>query len=146
MHVQASLKTSPREPKNSTQANEMYLNLIEASLEDDKAEDIVRLDLKGKASFADYMVIATGLADRQIAAMASHLERKLLEAGLKGIKVEGTNGTDWVLLDAGDIIVHLFKAESRQQYGLEKMWGKEWDKAQENPVMEIIPPPYPISE
>jgi ribosome silencing factor RsfS/YbeB/iojap len=89
---------------------------------DDKGEDIVVLDLTGRASFADRMVIATGIADRQISAMAAHLERKLGEVGLKRVLIEGANGSDWVLIDAGDIVVHLFKTEARA-HGLERMWG-----------------------
>jgi ribosome silencing factor RsfS/YbeB/iojap len=74
------------------------------------------------------MVIATGIADRQIAAMATHLEEKLEAAGLKRILIEGASGSDWVLIDAGDIVIHLFKPEARALYGLEKMWGAELDE------------------
>jgi ribosome silencing factor RsfS/YbeB/iojap len=97
--------------------------VIVASLDDDKAENIVALDLVGRASFADRMVIATGIADRQISAMAAHLEDKLHEAGIKRVQIEGAGGSDWVLIDAGDIVVHLFKPEARELYGLERMWG-----------------------
>jgi ribosome-associated protein len=79
------------------------------------------------------MVVATGLADRQISAMATHLSEKLAEAGFKKIRMEGANGTDWVLIDAGDIIIHLFKPEARTLYGLEKMWGPELDEAADAP-------------
>ncbi len=102
--------------------------LIVASLEDDKAENVVMLDLAGRAAFADRMVIGTGIADRQIAAMATHLEEKLREAGLRRIQIEGASGTDWVLIDAGDIVIHLFKPDARSLYGLEKMWGAELDE------------------
>jgi ribosome silencing factor RsfS/YbeB/iojap len=71
------------------------------------------------------MVIATGLADRQITAMAGHLEEKLHEAGIRRVRVEGAGGSDWVLLDAGDIVVHLFKPDARALYALERMWGTE---------------------
>ncbi len=91
--------------------------VIVGSLEDDKAEAVVTLDLAGRAAFCDRMVIATGLADRQISAMATHLEDRLSEAG----------GSDWVLIDAGDIVIHLFKPEARAAYGLERMWGPELD-------------------
>jgi len=101
---------------------------IVSSLEDDKAEDVVALDLAGRASFADRMVIATGLADRQIAAMATHLLEKLAELGVKRVQTEGAGGSDWVLVDAGDIVVHLFKAEARAMYALEKMWGPDLDE------------------
>ncbi len=103
-------------------------DIITTSLEDDKAEEVVVLDLTGRASFADRMVIATGLADRQISAMATHLEEKLSEAGLKRVLIEGAGGSDWVLIDAGDIIVHLFKREARALYALERMWGSELDE------------------
>ena len=104
--------------------------LIVGSLEDDKAEEIVTLDLEGRAAFTDRMVIATGLADRQISAMATHLEEKLSEAGLKRVQIEGATGSDWVLIDAGDIVIHLFKPEARALYGLERMWGTELDEEQ----------------
>ncbi len=108
--------------------------MIVGSLEDDKAEQVVALDLAGRASFADRMVIATGLADRQIAAMATHLEEKLREAGLRRIQVEGAGGSDWVLIDAGDIVIHLFKPDARAMYGLERMWGADLDEEPPTPV------------
>lgn len=107
--------------------------IIVACLEDDKAENVIALDLAGRASFADRMVIATGLADRQISAMATHLEDKLSEAGLKRIQIEGAGGSDWVLIDAGDIVIHLFKPEAREMYALERMWGPDLDEEQAPP-------------
>ncbi len=107
---------------------ERLQGLIVASLDDDKAEAVVTLDLAGKAAFCDRMVIATGLADRQITAMAEHLIEKLKETGLKRIQTEGAGGSDWVLIDAGDIVVHLFKPEARAMYALEKMWGADLDE------------------
>ena len=106
--------------------------LIVASLEDDKAEAVVALDLIGRASFCDRMVIATGIADRQITAMATHLEDKLHEAGVKRVQIEGSGGSDWVLIDAGDIVIHLFKPEARTLYALEKMWGEDLDATEES--------------
>jgi ribosome-associated protein len=103
--------------------------VIVTSLEDDKAENVVTLDLTGKAMFCDRMVIASGLADRQITAMAQHLREKLHEAGQKRVQIEGLGGSDWVLIDAGDIVVHLFKPDARAMYGLEKMWGEDLDEA-----------------
>lgn len=102
--------------------------VIVESLESDKAEGVVALDLAGRAAFTDRMVIATGLADRQISAMAIHLEEKLEEIGIKRVQVEGSGGSDWVLIDAGDIVIHLFKPEARALYGLERMWGPELDE------------------
>ena len=105
--------------------------IIVTSLDDDKAENIVTIDLSGKALFCDRMVIATGLADRQISAMAEHLSQKLKEEGIKKVQIEGAGGSDWVLIDVDDIVVHLFKPESRTMYGLEKMWGEDLDEAAE---------------
>ncbi|MCC7426214.1 MAG: ribosome silencing factor [Alphaproteobacteria bacterium] len=93
------------------------------SLEDDKAEDLVVIDLADKASFADRMVIASGKVARQLAAMAEHLARKLKEAGFRHVRMEGERSGDWVLVDAGDVVVHLFRPEIRAHYNLEKMWG-----------------------
>lgn len=112
---------------------ERWTGIITESLEADKAEEIVVLDLTGRAAFADRMVIATGLADRQISAMATHLEEKLGEAGLKRVLIEGAGGSDWVLIDAGDIIVHLFKREARALYALERMWGADLDEREGDP-------------
>lgn len=101
------------------------LKIVEKSLDDDKAEDIVAIDLRGKSTIADYMVIATGRNSRQLAAMASHLDEKLTKAGVKRVAVEGQAQGDWVLLDGGDVVVHLFRPEVRTFYALEKMWGAE---------------------
>ena len=96
---------------------------VEASLADDKAEDPVVIDLTGKSSIADFMVIASGRSQRQVGAMAEHLREKLKAAGVGRISVEGLQRCDWVLIDAGDVIVHLFRPEVREFYNLEKMWG-----------------------
>ncbi|MBN8871290.1 MAG: ribosome silencing factor [Rhodospirillales bacterium] len=119
----------PRTPKPEPSVLDQLQTLIVTSLEDDKAEEIVVLDLTGKAMFCDRMVIATGLADRQITAMAQHIVEKLHQAGQKRVPIEGA-GSDWVLLDAGDIVVHLFKREARAMYALEKMWGSDLDAAE----------------
>jgi len=108
--------------------------VIVESLEGDKAEEVVTLDLAGRAAFTDRMVIATGLADRQISAMALHLEEKLAEIGIKRVQVEGSGGSDWVLIDAGDIVVHLFKPEARALYALERMWGPDLDEVADAPA------------
>lgn len=98
---------------------------MSTSLDDDKAIDVVSIDLAGKSSISDDMVIASGTSSRQVVAMAEHLVEKLKANGVKGITVEGMNAGDWVLIDAGDIIVHLFRPEVREFYALEKMWGVE---------------------
>jgi ribosome silencing factor RsfS/YbeB/iojap len=125
--------------KAETSRLDQLQRVILASLEDDKAEAVVAIDLAGRASFADRMVIATGIADRQITAMATHLEEKLHEAGLKRVQTEGANGSDWVLIDAGDIVIHLFRPEARAMYGLERMWGAELDEAEPRDGGESAP-------
>jgi ribosome silencing factor RsfS/YbeB/iojap len=95
------------------------------SLEDDKAEDIVVLDVTGRADYADCLVIATGLADRQIQAMATHLDEAFEKAGLKLRRDATQASADWVLIDAGDLVVHLFKPDARKLYALERMWGPD---------------------
>jgi ribosome-associated protein len=124
----AGPKRKKAEPKITQPELDRMQAVIVESLEGDKAEDVVAIDLAGRASFADRMVVATGLADRQISAMATHLNEKLVEAGFKKTRMEGANGTDWVLIDAGDIIVHLFKPDARILYGLEKMWSADLDE------------------
>lgn len=97
--------------------------LVETSLDDDKALDVVVIDLAGKTQIADYMVIASGQSSRQVGAMADHLSQKIKEAGIKDVAVEGAGQGDWVLIDAGDVLVHLFRPEVRDFYGLEKLWS-----------------------
>ncbi|MDP6926891.1 MAG: ribosome silencing factor, partial [Rhodospirillales bacterium] len=94
-----------------------------ASLDDDKAQDVVVINLAGKTSFADYMVIATGTSQRQVVTMAQHLQKNLKAEGLSEVPLEGVNQGDWVLIDGGDIVVHLFRSEIREFYDLEKIWG-----------------------
>ncbi|MBZ0163542.1 MAG: ribosome silencing factor [Notoacmeibacter sp.] len=96
--------------------------MVLASLEDSKAEDIVSIDIQGKSSLADYMVVASGRSHRHVAAVADHLLRALKDAGLGNARVEGLSGADWVLIDSGDIIIHIFRPEVREFYNLEKMW------------------------
>ena len=97
--------------------------LVKTSLDDDKAEDLVVIDLAGKSTIADYMVIASGQAQRHVGAMADHICKRLKDAGFGSVPVEGAQRCDWVLIDAGDVIVHLFRPEVRTFYNLEKMWG-----------------------
>lgn len=106
------------------QTTESLLALIVQSLDDDQAIDITKLDLKGKTSIADYMVIASGTSNRHVSAMTDHLLRRIKSSGIKGMSVEGASQADWVLIDAGDVLVHLFRPEVREFYKLEKLWGE----------------------
>jgi nicotinate-nucleotide adenylyltransferase len=108
---------------------EALLALVRRSLDDDKAEDVVVIDLAGKSAFADYMVIASGRSNRQVVAIADHLAERLKKAGPGPAPVEGKQGGDWVLIDAGDVVVHVFRPETRAFYALEKMWALETEAA-----------------
>ena len=100
---------------NATQrASKVLIETIQVSLNDDKAKDIAVINLIGKASFADYMVIATGTSKRQVATMAQ---------GLKSVSTEGLSLGNWVLIDGGDVVIHLFRQEFRTFYDLDKFWG-----------------------
>lgn len=98
------------------------LALILSSLSEDKAEDVVAIDLRGRSEMADHMVIASGRSSRQVAALAEKLTDRLKHELSVACKVEGKEQGDWVLLDAGDAIVHIFRPEVREFYQLEKMW------------------------
>ncbi|MEL6475047.1 MAG: ribosome silencing factor [Pseudomonadota bacterium] len=93
------------------------------SLEEDKAEDLVVIDLEGKSSIADHMIIASGRSARHVSALADHVVRRLKEMGTGRARVEGLPNADWVLIDTGDIVVHLFRPEVRSFYNLERIWA-----------------------
>ena len=97
--------------------------LVLHSLDEDQAQDVVSIPLEGKSSIADHMVIASGRSTRQVAAMATKLAERLKKEGHGNPRIEGLPAADWVLLDAGDVVVHLFRPEVRSFYNLERMWG-----------------------
>jgi ribosome-associated protein len=97
--------------------------LVLQSLDDDQAQDIVSIPLEGKSSIADHMVIASGRSTRQVAAMAQKLAERIKHGGFGHVRIEGLPAADWVLVDAGDVIVHLFRPEVRSFYNLERMWA-----------------------
>ena len=96
--------------------------LIEQSLDADKAVNIQTIDLKEQTAIADYMIVASGTSSRQVAALAEKLQERLKSLGMSNIHIEGKDQCNWVILDAGDIIVHLFRPEVREFYNIEKMW------------------------
>jgi ribosome-associated protein len=104
---------------------------IQKTLEDGKAEDLVTIDLQGKTTMADHMVIASGRSARQVVALAERVIASLHESGKPRLSAEGMRHGDWVLIDAGDVIVHLFRPEVRSFYNLEKMWGASLPEAGE---------------
>ena len=101
------------------------VDFITESLDDSKSEEIVIIDLEGKTAIADAMVIASGRSRRHVGAIADKLVKQLKEKGHRGLKVEGQGVGEWVLIDAGDVIVHVFQPEIRDFYNLEKMWSGE---------------------
>ena len=101
---------------------DQILELITTSLDDDKAENILTIPLRGKSAMADYMIVASGTSSRQVAAMAGHIEFKLKQNKIAILGLEGLRQADWVLIDANYVVVHLFRPEVREFYGLERMW------------------------
>jgi len=101
------------------------LDVVLDTLDNAKAEDVVTIDIKGKTSIGDQMVVASGRSQRHVGAVADHLVRKLKDEGFGRARVEGLPHCDWVLIDAGDIIVHIFRPEVREFYNLEKMWSAD---------------------
>ncbi|ARO13794.1 ribosome-associated protein [Ketogulonicigenium robustum] len=107
---------------DKTYTSDQLLAAVLESLEDDKAEEIVQIDLRGRSSMGDYMVIASGRSTRQVAAIAEKMADRLKQDFAVLCKMEGREAADWVLIDTGDIIVHIFRPEVREFYQLEKMW------------------------
>jgi len=109
--------------KRLSENTEALLALVTQSLEQDKALEPVVIDLRGKTTIADYMVVATGTSDRHIVTMAEKLRMRLDQAGVRVLSVEGLEEASWVLVDIGDVIVHLFRAERRALYDIERLWS-----------------------
>nr|WP_226898479.1 ribosome silencing factor [Mangrovicoccus algicola] len=113
---------SPLHGASGEPSGDSMLDQILASLDSDKAEDVVAIDLRGRSEMADHMVIATGRSSRQVAALAEKLTERVKTAFGTSCKIEGKDHGDWVLIDTGDVIVHIFRPEVREFYQLEKMW------------------------
>jgi ribosome-associated protein len=124
-------KSSTRKASTKAQAStapsdaDTTLNLILSRLDDMKAEETVTIDLRGKSAFSDYMVVTTGRVNRHVGAIAENVTKGLKETGIKGIHVEGLPNCDWVLIDSGDVIVHVFRPEVREFYNLERLWTQD---------------------
>ena len=110
---------------DARKASKKLLKTVLGCLDDAKAEDITSIDVKEKTSVADYMVVASGRSQRHVSAVADQLSRALKDAGVKGVRPEGLPHCDWVLMDAGDVVVHLFRPEVRSFYNLEKLWSPD---------------------
>jgi ribosome-associated protein len=100
------------------------LNMILSRLDDMKAEETVTIDLRGKSAYSDYMIVTSGRANRHVGAIAENVAKALKENGIKNIHVEGLPNCDWVLIDSGDVIVHVFRPEVREFYNLERLWAQ----------------------
>lgn len=124
----SALEVAPRGPSPDGLTSQALTpkNLVEtivSCLDDAKAEEIVTISLDGKSSMADFMIIASGRSDRHVAAIAQQVQQKLKETGLTRVRIEGLDAADWVLVDAGDVMLHVFRPEVREFYNLEKMWA-----------------------
>ncbi|WOC16404.1 ribosome silencing factor [Pseudochrobactrum sp. MP213Fo] len=114
---------TPSPAKISGEASVSHaLEVLLASLDDSQAEDIISIDLRGKSALGDYMVIASGRSQRHVGAVADHMLTALKAIGVRDMMIEGLEGADWVLVDTGDIIIHIFHPEIREFYNLEKIW------------------------
>lgn len=114
---------APKRAAKSKPARNSLLKTIISQLDDAKAEAIVTISLDGKAAIADSMVVASGRSSRHVGAIADQLVGKLKEAGHRDLRIEGLPQCDWVLVDAGDVVVHVFRPEVRSFYNLEKLWS-----------------------
>lgn len=115
-------QTIPQSVKTPPKGSNL-LDVVERSLDDDKANDVVVIELSGKSEIADYLVVASGTSQRHVGAMAEHLREQLKKTGQMPVAIEGVPQCDWVLVDGGDVVVHLFRPEVRDFYNIEKMWG-----------------------
>lgn len=104
-------------------ASGSLLDLVLRSLDDDQAQDVVTIPLEGKSSVSDHMVIASGRSTRQVATMAQKLAERIKHGGFGHVRIEGLPAADWVLIDAGDVVIHVFRPEVRTFYNLERMWA-----------------------
>ncbi len=122
MQTSGASSTPNQTTKTATLAVEDVLETVTNSLDGSKAEDIVTINITEKSALADYMVIASGRSNRHVNAIADHLLRELKNSGAGSARIEGLESADWVLIDVGDVIIHVFRPEVREFYALEKMW------------------------
>ncbi|MDM9624424.1 ribosome silencing factor [Rhizobium sp. S152] len=113
----------PKSPERGDDAAARALHAVLVSLEDSKAEDIVSIDIAGKSALGDFMVVVSGRSSRHVMAIADHLLTDLKDEGFGSARVEGKDAGDWILIDTGDVIVHVFRPEIREFYNIEKMWA-----------------------
>ena len=117
------MAAAPPPPRTPPVGESPLHTLVLTSLDDDQAQEVISIPLEGKSSIADHMVIASGRSTRQVAAMAQKLAERIKHAGMGPVRLEGLPAADWVLVDAGDVVIHLFRPEVRSFYNLERMWA-----------------------
>lgn len=122
-HAQTQPVKATAAAMSRKQETDALLAMVLESLDDDQAQDIVSIPLEGKSSIADHMIIASGRSSRQVTAIAQKLAERIKHSGLVLPRIEGLPAADWVVVDAGDVVVHLFRPEVRGFYNLERMWG-----------------------
>jgi|TARA_R100000049_G_C1944816_1_gene89686 ribosome-associated protein len=125
-NVQAAIMPATNRPKGSAMTedrSDALHALVMQQLDDDQAQDIVSIDLEGKSSMADHMVVASGRSTRQVASIAQKLAAKIKQDGYGNARLEGLPAADWVVIDAGDVVIHLFRPEVRSFYNIERMWS-----------------------
>lgn len=123
--LEGARESAPPAERVHGHASDELLAKITSWLDEAKAEKVVAIDIKRKSSLGDYMVVATGRSDRHVGAIAEQLQAKLKDEGYGRVRIEGRPQCDWVVIDVGDIIVHVFRAEVREFYNIEKMWSAE---------------------
>ncbi|ALG59920.1 ribosome-associated protein IOJAP [Citromicrobium sp. JL31] len=125
-NVQAAIMPATKAPRVSAMTedrSDALHALVMQQLDDDQAQDIVSIDLAGKSSMADHMVVASGRSTRQVASIAQKLAEKIKQDGYGSVRLEGLPAADWVVIDAGDVVIHLFRPEVRSFYNIERMWS-----------------------
>ena len=120
------------------EAAEILAKFVTDNLDENSAQDIIQIDIRGKSSVADFMIVASGRSNRHVGALSDYLLRELKAMGHKDLGIEGLEGCDWVLVDIGDVIVHIFRPEVRVFYNLEKIWAVPLPEALQS-VAEAAP-------
>jgi len=120
-------------------------DFIQQVLDENSAQDVIEIDIRGKSSIADFLLVASGRSNRHVSALADYVQRGLKERGMKDLGVEGQEAADWVLIDAGDVILHIFRPEVRVFYNLEKIWSVPLPDGLKN-VAEQAPEDTPAAD
>lgn len=143
-------KPSPRETPaavtvTDSPESKALSDFIQEVLDENSAQDVIEIDIRGKSSIADYLLVASGRSNRHVSALADYVQRGLKDRGMKDLVLEGQNASDWVLIDAGDVILHIFRPEVRVFYNLEKMWSVPLPEGLRN-VAEQAPDDTPLPQ